>query len=247
MRGLAGGGEAAAGGAAAGGRPMRTPSRVARASDTSRALAHCTPTTASHRRWLRTHRFRQPDSVRPERLAAMARHLRCSTRTAWSMYRSSSSVHMSPPSLSSGVLSPEPEPLAASALRCRRCQRLRTESSVRGTGRSAAMRAHFCPSRSTLSEMISSSSRDHATLLWPRFRLCSPDPETDDAVETVEEVETLESVLSTCGRGKGWNRVLFSSFARLARVMRASSVLTSTTAPPSETTDPRDHIVSCFQ
>mmetsp|Transcript_30639 Transcript_30639/g.78182 ORF Transcript_30639/g.78182 Transcript_30639/m.78182 type:complete len:259 (+) Transcript_30639:435-1211(+) len=171
------------------------------------AAAPCTfiPAAAKARSWLRTHRLRQPLSVRPGSSLAMAFHVRPCMRTAMSMMLSSSGVHMSPfllpapryappaasqlfsvrglglgdalllfmarrflggselPSSSSGSASSSGSTswagtssagaplLTATRLSCRlcldmrRCQRLRTASSVRDSGRSRAILAQLWP------------------------------------------------------------------------------------------------------
>mmetsp|Transcript_4402 Transcript_4402/g.9946 ORF Transcript_4402/g.9946 Transcript_4402/m.9946 type:complete len:257 (+) Transcript_4402:387-1157(+) len=168
------------------------------------AAAPCTfiPAAAKARSWLRTHRLRQPLSVRPGSNLAMAFHVSPCIRTAMSMMLSSSGVHMSPfllpapryappaasqlfsvrglglgdtlvpfiarrflggselPSSSSGsgsssasspATSPAAPLLTATRLSCRlcfdmrRCQRLRTASSVRDSGRSRAIFAQLWP------------------------------------------------------------------------------------------------------
>ena len=63
-----------------------------------RGVCTCTfiPAAAKARSWLRTHRLRQPLSVRPGSSLAMAFHVSPCIRTAMSMMLSSSGVHMSP-------------------------------------------------------------------------------------------------------------------------------------------------------
>mmetsp|Transcript_30576 Transcript_30576/g.93584 ORF Transcript_30576/g.93584 Transcript_30576/m.93584 type:complete len:211 (+) Transcript_30576:675-1307(+) len=72
-----------------------------RTSITPVAPVTCTPAWASRRSCMRTHRFRQPECVRPGKSWAMFLHIGPCSCTARSMISSSSSVHMSP-CLSSG-------------------------------------------------------------------------------------------------------------------------------------------------